>query len=237
MLLIYSNNLSWEWRILLLTLIIPGHKEFEYFGTTFERYKGMVVEELGSPAFSVYVASFCRRGDLLGQWRAYGADHGYAIEFKTAALDAAAMSLPGYPRAKMLAPVHYGAEAASAVVLEALRAVSEDSNLGHPGVHAHYMALQLSTLRATVKHPGFSEEEEWRASAGFERHDRDVARFRSSSMAIIPYIEVPFAGEAITSIRVGPGRHVDIRLQGIERLLDSFDYKAKVISSQIPLRS
>jgi hypothetical protein len=41
----------------------------------------MAVDELASPDFLVYVTCFCESTDLLSQWRAYGSDHGYAIEF------------------------------------------------------------------------------------------------------------------------------------------------------------
>lgn len=215
----------------------PVHEYFEDFGVAFERYKELVAAELGGPGFSVYVTCFCESGDLLSQWRAYGSDHGYAIEFKTAALDAAMEKVEGYSHATMLAPVRYGVEAAATVLTTALEDVSKDTNLGHVGVHAHLMALRLSTLLATVKHPGFSEEREWRAIAGFEMGYRGLARFRSSPIAIIPYMEVPFPRDAVISIRVGPGRHIDVRQQGVQQLLDSLDYKADVLFSEVPLRS
>lgn len=231
----------------------PIHKYSEEFGATFEGYKSMVAAEMGSPKFPVYVTCFCEFGDLLSQWRAYGSDHGYAIELKSSELDAAIRRISGYPDARMLMPVRYGVEAATAVLSTALQVVSEDTNLGHIGVHAHYMALRLSALLATVKHPGFKEEQEWRTIAAFEQYDRSVheyipaleeydydrnlLKFRSSSMAIVPYIEVPFPKEAVVSIRLGPGRHLDIRQQGVQRLLYSLDYEAEVFSSEVPLRS
>lgn len=215
----------------------PVHEHAESFGAVFESYKSMVRAEMGGASFSIYVACFCEFGDLLSQWRAYGSDHGYAIEFKTAALNAAIGETAGYPPARMLAPVHYGVKAAASALVTAVKDVTKDTNLGHVGVHAHYMALRLSALLATVKHPGFREEREWRTIAGFEKYDHGLTKFRSSSMAIMPYIEIPFPRDAIISIRVGPGRHTDIRKQGVQQLVDKADYKAEVLSSEVPLRS
>lgn len=133
--------------------------------------------------------------------------------------------------------VRYGRDAASDVVSTAMRHVSEDTNLGHPGVHAHYMALRLTAMLAGVKHPGFEEEREWRVVAAFEYEASELVKFRSTPMAIVPYIEVPMPKEAIVSIRVGPGRHVDVREAGVRRLLKTVGCEAPVRHSEVPLRT
>src|ERR1700730_1271189 len=38
-----------------------------------------VVEHLTAETFRVHVVCFCEDGDLLSQWRGYGADGGYAV--------------------------------------------------------------------------------------------------------------------------------------------------------------
>jgi hypothetical protein len=45
-------------------------------------------------------------------------------------------------------------------------------NLNHPGVKAGYKALAVAAILATVKHPGFSEEREWRLITALPRHRR-----------------------------------------------------------------
>ncbi len=186
---------------------------------------------------SVFATCFCEFGDLLSQWRGYGTDHGYAIEFRTDALESAVDGIANYPPSRMLMPVRYGIDAANQIVSTALHDVSQDTNLGHYGVHAHYMALRLSTLLGAIKHPGFSEEREWRVIAAFERHQLEGIQFRSSSMAIVPYIEIAFPYDSIVSVRVGPGRHVEVRQQGVQRLLRSLGYDAEVLCSDVPLRT
>lgn len=58
----------------------PLHQVAQEFGEEFAGYKEIVAKELHSFDFPVYVTCFCESGDLLSQWRAYGSDHGYAIE-------------------------------------------------------------------------------------------------------------------------------------------------------------
>jgi Protein of unknown function (DUF2971) len=211
------------------------HDLADEFGQTFARYKRLVEQELSSFPFGVYVACFCESGDLLSQWRAYGSDHGYAIEVKVDALEDAfrgrqEMSLE-------LRQVRYGQDAADDLVAAAMHAVSEDTNLGHLGVHAHFMAARLASMVATVKHPGFKEEREWRIVSTFESENPQLVRFRSTPMAIVPYIEVPLPKDAFISVRVGPGRHVDVREEGVRRLLAAVGCEAAVCHSNLPLRT
>jgi hypothetical protein len=205
----------------------------------FAGYKDLVARELNSPNFPVYVTCFCESGDLLNQWRAYGSDHGYAIEVKADALKTAVQQIAGEsPEASLsLMQVRYGRDAATDVVSTAMRNMSEDTNLGHYGVHAHFMALRLTAMLAGVKHPGFQEEQEWRVVAAFEWEAPKIVRFRSTPMAIVPYIEIPLLKDAIVTIRVGPGQHVDVREAGVRRLLRKVDCDVPVIHSEVPLRT
>jgi len=211
---------------------------------TFAQYQGFVLDALNSAQYGVYVACFCESGDLLSQWRGYGSDHGYAIELNTDALTTALGGLNTYPPATGLEQVRYGSDAAADVVSLAVEAVG-DFNLNHPGVKAEYKALHLSALLATIKHPGFREEKEWRLYAAFESYQQgptvepvshEKTRFRSTPMAIVPYIEVKLPSDAIVTVRVGPGNSTDVREAGVRRLLTSFSSNATVLRSDVPLR-
>jgi Protein of unknown function (DUF2971) len=225
----------------------PAHPLADYaegFGEVFDGYRRMVEADLGSSPFPVYVACFCEAGDLLSQWRGYGADHGYAIEVDTDALERTVAVLVestqgSYPEQDIMsgvAQVRYGPDAATDVVTSAMREVSGDANLGHPGAHASVMAGSLTTMLAQIKHPGFAEEREWRAILG---HSDDV-KFRPTTVAIAPYLKIPFDYELVVSVRVGPGRHAAVRRAGVIRLLESLDFGsqlAPVLTSDVPLRS
>lgn len=211
------------------------HHMADEFGQTFMSYKQLVEQVITSFSFPAYVACFCESGDLLSQWRAYGSDHGYAIEVKVDVLENIALQAHQVPIE--LLQVRYGHDAADDLVATVMRVISEDTNLGHLGVHAHFMALRLASMLAKVKHPGFREEREWRIVGTFEYEDPQLVKFRSTPMAIVPYIDVPLPNDAISSVRVGPGRYVDVREEGVRRLLAAVGCGATVLHSDLPLRT
>jgi hypothetical protein len=224
----------------------PGHWAHQHGEPaieTFSKYQGFVLHELQTSEFGVYVACFCESGDLLSQWRGYGRDHGYAMEIRKDSLQKAVQQIPTYPPATGLFKVRYGHDAAGSVVESAVQQVAT-FNLNHPGVKAHYAALAVSSMLAQVKHPGFAEEQEWRLVVGLETFDeskistgREPTLYRSTPMAIVPYIEIALERDSIASIRVGPGDNVDIRESGVRRLVRTLGSEAKVTRSEVPLRT
>lgn len=208
----------------------------------FARYQGFVIDELVKGEFGVFVACFCESGDLLSQWRAYGQDHGYALEIRVAALENAIANIPSYPPASGLTKVRYGLGSAVAITDKA-REVVANFNLNHPGVKAHYAALAVNALLAQVKHPAFSEEAEWRLVIGLEIFDesriatgRASTLYRATPMSIVPYIEVPLGQDAIVSIRVGLGENMEVRAGGVQRLIRTLGVDVEVTRSEVPLR-
>jgi hypothetical protein len=105
-------------------------------------------------------------------------------------------------------------------------------------------------MLAQVKHPGFSEEREWRLVIGLEILEEATLEaynlgtviskptlYRSTPMAIVPYLEIPLERDAIVSIRVGPGDNAETRAGGVCRLLKTLGSQALVTYSEVPLRS
>lgn len=224
----------------------PGHWAHQHGDAaieTFARYQAMVVEYLQQAEFGVFVACFCEAGDLLSQWRGYGQDHGYALEIRAEALQAAVSKIPSYPGATGLFKVRYGQATADAVVQQAMAELA-GFNLNHPGVKAHYSALAINSLLAQLKHPGFEEEAEWRLVVGLEILDETQfaqvgARtlFRATQMAIVPYIDIPLDRSAIVGIRVGPGGNVEVREAGVRRLVTALGMDVAISRSEVPLRT
>jgi len=224
----------------------PSHWAYEHGDAaheTFDRYRELTLEELANDPFGVYVTCFCEEGDLLSQWRAYGSEHGYAVEINVRAIQQAVRNLLlAPPTAGGVVNVRYGPDAAVAAATDAVAAV-EEFNLNHPGVKAHYKALELATILATVKHPGFSEEREWRLFAGFEAHHLQgpgsptPMQFRATGMALVPYISIDLPRESFISIRVGPGDSPEVRAAGVRRLLTHYGMTAEVVASEVPYRT
>jgi Protein of unknown function (DUF2971) len=216
-----------------------GTDDEDVFAAEWVSYRDAVVHWLAdsSLALGVYVSCFCESGDLLSQWRGYSTDHGYSIEFDASALTAAA----GPSLRSSLSPVRYGTELAADVLTEA-ESLLAGTNLAHPGMRAYFTAVALSALLAKIKHPSFQEEREWRLITVEEtfddrgRTDGRAVHFRSNAVSIIPYLELPFALDAVRSVRVGPGNNTDVRAAGVERLLKSVGSQASVVTSAVPLR-
>lgn len=171
-----------------------------------------------------YLVSFCKRGDLLSMWRAYGADGGFAIEFDTAQLLAACDPLgeaewdrldgeAGDPvlESRMLnSGLSASAHAVSygSVALQGLT----DSILGRIAqryddirdLAAEVVAMSIKDL-LKIKHPAFREEEEVRLIV-FEEGDLAPPRsLRELRHHLGVYQVVHFPLDAIRSVTVGPG--------------------------------
>jgi len=209
---------------------------------TFEKYKGLVLDDVAAANLGVYVVCFCESGDLLSQWRGYGKNEGYVIEFRADSLQEGHQSIGAYPEATGLFPVGYGLGAVSDGVSRTVAAV-ELFNLNHPGVKASYKALTVAAILATIKHPGFSEEREWRLITAFQDIQGEgyglhsiPTKFRQSSVGLSPYIELSVPMDSVVSIRVGPGDRTEIREAAVSRLLKSVKSNAVVLHSTIPFR-
>lgn len=219
-----------------------AHELGERAVLTFEKYKGFVLDGVAAGNLGVYVVCFCESGDLLSQWRGYGKNEGYVIEFRADALQEGHKDIGAYPEATGLFPVGYGEEAVNDGVTRAIAAV-ELFNLNHPGVKASYKALTVAAILATIKHPGFSEEQEWRLITAFQDIQGEgfglhsiPTKFRPSAAGFSPYIELSIPMDAVVSVRVGPGDRAEIREAAVRRFLKSVKSKAAVLPATIPFR-
>lgn len=203
-----------------------------------------------------FVTCFCEQGDLLSQWRGYASPGGYAL-----GLSVQDCKFPEW--AVGFFPVVYDVSAAQAEVREWVGATAErflrvfderlDSALREDSAAPALAPLleefgrdkldEMEAISATLKHPSFSEEREWRILT--ESHpqataDREV-RFRAGVLGPTPYVSIPLArdGQAlpIREIVIGPGPNAKARSEAVRmllwkhRLLD-----VSVISSSIPYR-
>ena len=183
----------------------------------------------------VYVACFCEVGDLLSQWRSYGAAGGYAVGFRMAQLRFVEPAEPGartggFEENAALIRVQYG----DAVVDEVARRVLETvapRPVGSPGA-AGYARAQTVVLPALagIKHAAFSEEHEWRLVVVTDQHKPS---FRTGLLGVIPYIGLRYPDEAVAEVVVGPGPKQRLREQGVQLLVGN---EVAVRSSGAPFR-
>lgn len=181
--------------------------------------------------FRVFIACFCEEGDLLSQWRSYGADQGYAIGFDTERLQAL--------NSGDIYPVQYGIANPSEYFEKELHWATEPT--GHPGNVEWFESEKLLPRLARVKHPSFAEEREWRLlkqipvfalkGHGVETH------YRPSSMGPIAYLVISFTPDCLREIVVGPGSHAETRENAVRTMLQSLGLlNVNVRISAIPFR-
>lgn len=150
----------------------------------------------------IYLASFCSNGDLLSQWRGYGASgRGYALGFNPHCLFG--HELHERPPWRVLRRVIYEPEDQRRV----LRAWIDD--LAAPGIDMkHALATTFPTLFAEwltcFKHPSYREEGEWRLIQFGREFDGDPsegklkwwwpAKFRTRNGDVIPFADIDLSG-------------------------------------------
>lgn len=185
-----------------------------------------------SRTYHVYAACFCQNGDLLSQWRAYGGDSGYAIGFRTSSLREVSTALESVSFQKVI----YGLEEAGHYLNDMLEAVAQGV-AGFPGAtgNIRLMTRVLPTV-ATIKHPTFAEEQEWRllsTSWGAS----EALSFRSASVGLVPYVKASLPDDAVAHVIVGPGQYPTVRISGVAQLLERHGMGGvEVVGSTSPLR-
>jgi hypothetical protein len=195
--------------------------------------------------FDFYVACFCEDGDLIPQWRGYGAaGAGYAIGFDTQALAASD---------GLLLPVLYDSEwvlkSMSAVADRCANRISEIKT--HPErdrIVKEVIGSAITVLVALIassKNRLFEHEREWRLLYPWKKAQAATEKavsFRSANGILVPFVELRLGEEGLTiplsSVRCGPTlRHESTEL-AVRMLLTKHGLKdAKVLRSEAPLRA
>lgn len=198
-----------------------------------------------------YLACFSENGDLLSQWRAYGASGaGVAVGFDLRDMTEAKFDLGFMTIRPSLMKVLYCQDTLDA---ELQWLYEQQNSWGaafyhlkntNPHVEGYLrsfaidgMARALKSIRWEFKAPGYSEEAEWRLVLTPPASFRDM-KFRQSRDAIVPYAAIPIpkrnAHLAIREIILGPT--CDIRIA--DSLRDMLEARAqlKLSRSSLALR-
>ncbi len=153
----------------------------------------------------VYIACFCMNGDLLSQWRGYGAiGGGYAIGFKASQLGYPDVGWSGRPR-PILRKVIYDRKIQEHIITTWLQEISASTRLSnrlrttktrdqlYAQLYGQY-GYFLSEFLNCFKDPAYQEEQEWRIIQFGRRGGEEVVKpsFRVSGGCVIPFTEVEF---------------------------------------------
>jgi hypothetical protein len=213
-----------ERQIAIMLKTLPGGDDLVGEHTVKRLYGGVLRSAIQggiSAPEGIYIASFCKHGDLLSQWRGYGTAAGYAIGFARSDLNAQAAS-----NGDKLVDVNYGEPDETFIerlVPRALR-VSERTTFDSDPI-----AL------ASLKDSAFAEEDEVRLIA--QDGGRPV-QFRSSARGIIPYLKIDLALTCVKEVRLGPGLNDDTAARAVQRLARQRGLERLEVSrSEVPYRS
>jgi hypothetical protein len=165
---------------------------------------------------NICVVCFCKKRDLLSQWRAYsGGSYGYSIGFNTNKLNNLAASSNF-----VLGGSVYDKTLQESIVNEIcdyylLGSITDDSTL--------ISAFTTSIIEsgAFFKDASFSEEAEWRLVSRPIEARR--LHFRPGKSMIVPYYKIGIPGSSLDSpiedVTVGPCPHMKLSADAVRRFL------------------
>lgn len=246
-------------RILEESAVAP---ETEFIGKVLDKARSILMDPIQreTRTATYYVACFCETDNLLSQWRTYGRQGGFAPGFRVADtrhLRSEPMTSTFgkvlYDKAEQLGLIHD-------LVIKVLSLLKRDdvvrgdaSNLSGEDVsYAGQEVAQMLLWGTTfLKAPDFAEEHEWRLICQpRDVDDREkvraagqVARFRTSSRGLIPYIELAWPQGPdtiptlpIDSVRFGPTQTHHMARTATRMFLDANGFQSvQVVGSGIPI--
>jgi hypothetical protein len=213
-----------------------------------ERY----VEAQG-PQENIFVTCFCKCGDLLSQWRGYGAGtDGISIGFKAKEIRDLHQVQDGFSFVKVLYDTATTGEVIRGLWADAFtKLVAEYPNNWYKSDTEIRRRLDSSenlrqfmdtTARQSieVKHDGFRGEREWRAYRIISANDLSDVLFRTGNLGLTPYIEMDITDPAsnekqlplISEIICGPTYHESETLYAVKSILQKIGFE----EDQVPVR-
>jgi len=181
----------------------------------------------------IFVVSLSQRGNLLSQWRGY-CPHGQGVSlgFGPAGLTMAARA-GGFTLGRCI----YDMTRHNEIVVRVLNLIVKDARAAGPSAQFHptqsyhrfFQEIEGHILRiaALLKHPSFSEEQEWRAvSQPISHYVTNPIRYRTGRTMLVPYIDWPLAEPSGTidlpHVIVGPTPTPDLSIGSVSKYLSKY---------------
>jgi len=194
----------------------------------------------------VYVSCFCTDGDLLSQWRGYGAvGGGYSIGLLAKHLGETEITNPPQP---ILRQVVYDRRIQERFVRKWVRLLRQARGRRvHLNLETYFFGLFLSECLNCYKDPAYEEENEWRVIQFGRVSDEEVMRpsFREGSGRILPYLALDLTHRAghykgrlpVRVVRFGPTLEPRTTKRSLELLCSAHGYSPRrlsILKSEIP---
>jgi DUF2971 family protein len=208
-----------------------------------------------------YAVSFCVRGDLLSQWRAYGDQGGFSVEFDPVTrfdpLQGQTVSFRSNAGHKIiLRQIDYDPDSHRIVLRTRLEQVLRFVYRLTDGQENPEITSLVNSLFTwwlvewvySVKDAAFEEEQEWRlicfpninwVEGAFVFTHYDTVKSRIRNGEIVPYVVVEPTQTLlpIKSVNCGPHPHPSLTQRAVELALKSSGYTCPVNQSRVPLRT
>jgi hypothetical protein len=200
----------------------------------------IIIKYYISSKIPIYVASFSKEGDQLGQWRGYcHNENGYSVGFDYAKL----RELASEQKFSLVPCVYEESEQKSilsplvSAVLKSLMIIDEAEESKKEEDNEWVMNVWMTA--PTIKNEAFKEESEWRlVSEAYGTKEGRMA-FRPGKSMIIPYINFSLGSELpIKEIIVGPTPDAGLSKKSISILKLAHNLKdAEIKISKVPYRT
>jgi len=189
---------------------------------------------------------FCSEGDLLNQWRDYGASEGrISIGLNRTALeDAFGYNEPGL----LLSEVMYKYKNKRDLLMNTLNQylkVYKDwyNDMEDPDLFRRFRVDLLKTIIqviSTIKDPSFRNENEWRIVIPRLKKQNDIF-FQNKVGIIVPRIKLSVGGDysnlPIDRVIVGPSKQQETTIKSVKNFLYHYGYDYDIaVESEIPYR-
>jgi hypothetical protein len=222
----------------------------------------IAMEQPDSPFVDAYFAAFCEKGNLLSQWRAYAGTQGFAVEVDPLVIEGELTLTTKAPARNLrLAKVEYDPERQKQSLRETLDDLTQtiEKQRGNSdrlrATLTEFVRVVLSSWAATVKHPGFEEEQEWRVifqpmiTMEERYHSTEEFVVRVEDYALVTHVELTPSKVLprkprqdpklpIKSITCGPNVSMRSTARALEILLRNNGYEGvKILKSEIPART
>jgi hypothetical protein len=197
--------------------------------------------------FDVYVSCFCAWGDLLSQWRGYPlSGGGYALGLRPESIRRGG---------GVLRRVIYDEETQHRLLYDLLAPIVHAMASANPDErkdlwdwlvrdHLGRVYASLGECSFCFKHPGFTEESEWRLVILRTHNPKQRPKdpppdVRATRAGLLPYLKRSLEGDAVVAVVVGPSSQPTLAADAAVQLLSNAGYENArdiVLHSAIPLR-
>jgi DUF2971 family protein len=192
--------------------------------------------------WSPYLACFCERQDVLGQWRAYGnwTNGGFALGFST-------KQLPN-----LFDPCHFGEPRISSVIYKLSKQksllkhlidlskkirIGKNTNSGSIDELVNCIHNCISYYALIFKNGAYEQEDEFRIILETSHKDdlQDI-HFRAGRFGLTPYRNISSRKFPLVHAVVGPGPYSELSREAAQNFLQKNGYKFKVARSDTKVR-